>query len=67
MSQCERCKGFPNHYFEERSVNPLVAPRMFCPTCVICVAGGYLAKAQLRKVQGRERKARRHTAPEATQ
>jgi hypothetical protein len=69
MSQCERCKvSFHSHYFEERSaIKPLTA-RAFCPVCVICVASGYLAKAQLRKVQERERKLRRHgIAPEATQ
>lgn len=67
MNQCDRCKGFPSHYFEEHSINPLVKPRWLCPTCVIVVAGTYLSKAQQRKVQERERRARRHTAPEATQ
>ena len=70
MSQCERCKCFPNRYFEEHSISEVgsMVPRTFCPTCVICVAGGYLAKAQLRKVQEAQRKARRpHKAPEATQ
>ena len=41
---------------------------MFCSVCVISIAAGYLAKAQLRKVQDAQRKARRpHKAPEATQ
>ena len=53
MTQCERCKCFPSHYFEEHSSNALgsVVPRIFCPVCVVVVAGGYLYKAQQRKVQ----------------
>jgi hypothetical protein len=44
-----------------------VVPRIFCPVCVIVVAGGYLYKAQQRKVQQARHRARRHIAPEATQ
>jgi uncharacterized Zn finger protein (UPF0148 family) len=66
MSQCERCKCSPNRYFEEHSTGSMV-PRIFCPVCVIVVAGSYLYKAQQRKVQQARHRARRHTAPEATQ
>ena len=69
MSQCERCKGFPTRYFEEHSTSAVgsVVPRIFCPVCVVVVAGGYLYKAQQRKVQQARHRARRHPAPEATQ
>jgi predicted nucleic acid-binding Zn ribbon protein len=43
------------------------SPRYFCAVCVISIAAGYVCKAQMRKVQERERRARRHTALEVTQ